>query len=45
VPAVFVWGPDGTLVRKFDDDMAAKELGRPFTYEDVTQAVERCLAR
>lgn len=45
VPAVFVWGPDGTLVRKFDDDMAAKQLGRPFTYEDVTQAVEYCLAR
>ena len=44
VPAVFVWKPDGTLARKFDDDMASKELGRPFTYEDITAAVEACLA-
>lgn len=44
VPAVFVWKPDGTLARKFDDDMASKELGRSFTYEDITAAVEACLA-
>lgn len=45
VPAVFIWKPDGSLARKFDDDMASKELGRPFTYEDVTAAVEACLVR
>jgi thiol-disulfide isomerase/thioredoxin len=45
VPAVFVYKPDGTLARTFDDDMASKELGRPFTYEDITAAVEECLAR
>jgi thiol-disulfide isomerase/thioredoxin len=45
VPAVFVWGPDGSLARRFDDDMATRDLGRAFTYEDVTRAVEECLAR
>ena len=45
VPAVFIWKPDGSLARKFDDDMASKEMGRPFTYEDITAAVEACLAR
>jgi len=39
VPAVFVYGRDGTLARRFDDDDAAKRLGRPFTYEDVTETV------
>ncbi len=38
VPAVWVWGPDGTLARRFDDDAAAA-LGRPFTYADVEAAV------
>jgi hypothetical protein len=33
------------VARKFDDDMASQELGRPFTYEDITAAVEACLAR
>lgn len=45
VPAVFVYKADGALARMFDDDMASKELGRPFTYEDITTAVEACLAR
>ncbi|MFM7107015.1 MAG: TlpA family protein disulfide reductase [Planctomycetaceae bacterium] len=38
VPAVWVWGPDGSLVRRFDDDACAS-LGRPFTYADVEAAV------
>lgn len=45
VPAVFVWNPDGSLARRFDDEMASQELGRPFTYEDIAAAVEACLAR
>jgi thiol-disulfide isomerase/thioredoxin len=45
VPAVFVWNADGSLARKFDDDMASKELGRPFTYDDISAAVAACLAR
>jgi len=44
VPAVFIWRPDGTLVTRFDDDVAATSLGRPFTYADVTRAVEALLA-
>ena len=45
VPAVFVWNADGSLARKFDDEMAAQELGRPFTYDDIAAAVEACLTR
>jgi thiol-disulfide isomerase/thioredoxin len=45
VPAVFVWKPDGTLARKFDDEMAFTDLGRPFSYEDISAAVEACLTR
>lgn len=44
VPAVFVWRPDGTLARRFDDDVAATSLGRPFTYADVAEAVDSLLA-
>jgi thiol-disulfide isomerase/thioredoxin len=44
VPAVFIWRPDGTLAACYDDDRAAKALGRPFTYADVTAAVEGLLA-
>ena len=40
VPAVFVWGPDGALVRRFDDDSAARQK-RPFTYADVEAEVRR----
>ena len=39
VPAVYIWKPDGTLAIRFDDDMAARELGRPFTYADVEATV------
>jgi len=45
VPAVFVWDRDGKLAKKFDDDVASKSLGRPFTYADVEAVVEECLAR
>lgn len=45
VPAVFVWGKDGELAKQFDDDMAAKTLGRPFTYADIEAVVKECLAR
>ena len=39
VPAVYIWKPDGSLAIRFDDDMAARELGRPFTYADVEATV------
>ena len=44
VPAVYVWKPDGELAVRFDDDMAARELGRPFTYDDVEKAVAALIA-
>lgn len=44
VPAVYVYGRDGKLRQRFDDDYAAKELGRPFTYADVRGVVEAALA-
>ena len=43
VPAVYVWKADGTLATRFDDDMAARSLGRPFTYDDVEAAVRDLL--
>lgn len=43
VPAVSVWRPDGTLAARFDDDMAARTLGRPFTYDDVAALVRDLL--
>ncbi len=45
VPAVFVWRPDGSLARRFDDDDAKRRLGRPFTYTDVDVEVRSCLPR
>lgn len=45
VPAIFVWRPDGSLLRRFDDEVAMRELGRPFTYADVDEAVREALAR
>jgi thiol-disulfide isomerase/thioredoxin len=44
VPAVYVWKPDGTLARRFDDDDASRRLGRAFTYADVEQAVREALS-
>ena len=45
VPAVYVWKPDGSLARRFDDDDAKRRLGRPFTYADVEAEVQACLPR
>lgn len=45
VPAVYVWGPDGALARRFDDDDSARRLGRPFTYADVEALVRELLGR
>jgi thiol-disulfide isomerase/thioredoxin len=45
VPAVYVWKPDGSLARRFDDDDAAQRLGRPFTYADVTAEVLTALGK
>ena len=39
VPAVFVYGRDGTLLERFDEDTAKQRLGRPFTYDDVEVTV------
>jgi len=44
VPAVFVWKPDGGLAIRYDDDMAARDLGRGFTYTDVERTVAELLA-
>ena len=43
VPAVYIWKADGTLATRFDDDMAARSLGRPFTYADVEAVVRELL--
>jgi len=45
VPAVYVWRADGSLARRFDDDDAARRLGRPFTYADVEATVLEALGR
>jgi len=39
VPAVFVYGRDGTLLQRFDEDDAKQRLGRPFTYDDIEATV------
>jgi len=39
VPAIFIWKPDGELAIRYDDDMAARELGRAFSYADVERTV------
>jgi len=43
IPAVYVYKPDGTLARRFDDDDAARRLGRPFTYADVEAEIRGLL--
>lgn len=45
VPAVYVYAGDGSLARRFDEDDATKRLKRPFTYDDVNEAVAALLAR
>lgn len=45
IPAVFVYGPDGKLSKKFDSESG--EGGgdeEPFTYKDVTAHVEKLIA-
>lgn len=44
VPAVYVFGRNGELLRRFDDDYASRELSRPFTYADVRHLVDETLA-
>jgi thiol-disulfide isomerase/thioredoxin len=44
VPAIYVWRPDGSLAVRYDDDMAARDLGRAFTYADVEATVAGLLA-
>ena len=45
VPAVYVYGLDGKLAQRFDEDDAAKRLKRPFTYDDVEGVVGRLLGK
>lgn len=45
VPGIFVYAQDGTLAKRFDDDMASTELGRPFTYADVEAEVRSLLGK
>jgi len=45
VPAVYVYGQDGKLAQRFDEDDAAKRLKRPFTYDDVEGVVDRLLGK
>ena len=44
VPAICIWKPDGSLAIRYDDDMAARDLGRAFTYDDVEKTVAGLLA-
>ena len=44
VPAVFVYGRDGMLLQRFDEDDSTKRLGRSFTYDDVETVVKQALA-
>jgi thiol-disulfide isomerase/thioredoxin len=45
VPAVYVWRADGSLAVRYDDDFAARSLGRPFTYDDIEVTVRGLLAQ
>ncbi len=45
VPGIFVYSPDGSLAKRFDDDMASTELGRAFTYADVEAEVRTLLGK
>lgn len=42
IPAVFVYGPDGKLVKRFDNDNAGTEE-EGFTYKEITELVESLL--
>jgi thiol-disulfide isomerase/thioredoxin len=43
IPAIYVYKPDGTLARRFDDEDASQRLGRPFTYADVEAEIRSLL--
>lgn len=43
IPAVYVYGRDGKLVKRFDNESLSKE-NPEFTYKDVTKLVEELLA-
>lgn len=45
VPGIFVYAQDGSLAKRFDDDMASTDLGRPFTYADVEAEVRTLLGK
>lgn len=44
IPAVYVFGRDGKLVKRFDNEKIENE-DEVFTYKDVTKLVEELLAR
>jgi hypothetical protein len=44
IPAVFVFDRDGQLHRRFDNRHASRD-GGPFTYEQVSAAVDELLAQ
>lgn len=44
IPAVYVFGRDGKLVKRFDNEKSEKEEDN-FTYDDVTKLVEELLAK
>jgi thiol-disulfide isomerase/thioredoxin len=44
IPAVYVFGRDGKLVKRFDNENAKTEEDN-FTYEQVTQMVEELLSK
>jgi len=44
IPAVFVYGPDGKLSRKFDSESGEGGEEEPFTYKDVTLLVEQLVS-
>ena len=44
IPAVYVFGRDGKLVKRFDNEKAEKEEDN-FTYADVTKLVEELVAK
>jgi thiol-disulfide isomerase/thioredoxin len=43
IPAIYIYKPDGTLARRFDDEDASQRLGRPFTYADVEAEIRSLL--
>ncbi len=44
VPAVYIWKPNGERSIRYDDERAARDLGRPFNYDDIEKKVAAILA-